>query len=149
MKVLTEPNKILRQKSKKVTKAELKDNKKLISDMVDTMFEQDGVGLAAPQVGVLKRIIIVSTKDGPLPLINPMIVSKSWSKDVEEEGCLSVLQTSGDVKRHKRINVKAYDVDGKQIKLKAKGLFARIIQHEIDHLDGILFIDKAKNVKRY
>ena len=111
------------------------------------MLEKDGVGLAAPQTGKNIRLCVVNTKEGPICLINPEITKKSWKKEWAEEGCLSIPSIFGQVRRHKNITCKYIDKDKKIIKLDADGLLARVIQHEIDHLDGVLFIDKAKDIK--
>jgi len=111
--------------------------------MQETMSEKDGIGLAANQIGILKRIVVIADKEGPLILINPEIIEKSWLKNIMEEGCLSVPGVFGTVKRHKKITVAAINSRGETLKLKAEGMLARVIQHEIDHLDGILFIDKV------
>jgi peptide deformylase len=113
-----------------------------------TMKEKDGVGLAAPQVGQNIRLIAVNTKDGVACMINPKITKKSWAKEWSEEGCLSVPGVYGQVKRHKKINCVYLDKNGAKIKIQAEGLMAVVIQHETDHLDGILFIDKAKKLKK-
>ncbi|HMB25839.1 MAG TPA: peptide deformylase, partial [Patescibacteria group bacterium] len=120
---------------------------KFIDEMKETMVKKDGVGLAGPQVGVTKRLIIVNTKNGTKCFINPEIVKKSWKKEAGEEGCLSVPGVYGSVKRSVRVVIHAYDRNGEKIKLETKGLLARIFQHEIDHLNGVLFIDKIKNGK--
>lgn len=135
---------ILRKKSKTV---EVIDNKirELTLDMLDTMYKNDGVGLAAPQVGILKRIITYDAGSGPKVLINPEIVKKS-GKQTCEEGCLSSPYVFGMVERPNEITVEAYDVEGNKITTKAKETEAIIISHEVDHLDGILFLDKAYDI---
>jgi len=144
LNIIINPHPTLRKKAKEVKEKEIEKMQKFIRDMEKTMLKKDGIGLAANQVDVLKRIIIVNTKDGPLALINPKISRKSFKKEEAEEGCLSIPGVYGTVKRHYRITVSAYTRDATKIKMKAAGLFARVIQHEVDHLDGILFIDKAK-----
>lgn len=139
--IIKEPNPILRQKSAKI-KEITPDIKRLISDMCQTMKESQGIGLAAPQVGQNIRLITISTEKGPLPLVNPVIARKSLRKEVEEEGCLSCPNAYVNVKRSKIIQVKCLDQTGKDLSFRAEGLFARVIQHEVDHLDGILIIDK-------
>jgi peptide deformylase len=141
---------ILRQKSKELRAEELqnKEIKQLLLDMAKTMVERDGVGLAAPQVGHGIRVVVINTADNVVFLINPQILRKSWRKEIEEEGCLSVPQVFGLVKRSIRVKVVALDQNGRKIKFKASGLFARVIQHEVDHLDGVLFIDKAKTITK-
>lgn len=132
---------VLRKRSREIEEI---DNKirELAIDMVETMYKYDGVGLAAPQVGILKRIIVIDPGDGPKVLINP-VITKSSGTQTCEEGCLSFPNTFGNVDRPANLTVEAYDIDGKKIKIKAKELEAVILSHEIDHLDGILFIDKA------
>lgn len=146
--ILTDPNPILRRQSAPVDKERLKYGsfQTLVSDMAETMLVKDGIGLAAPQVGHNLRLLVVNTKDGVMPMINPTITKKSFAKDWDEEGCLSVPNMFGDVKRSKKIRVKFLLADGHPKHIEAEGLFARVIQHEIDHLDGILFIDKAKKI---
>jgi len=148
--IITNPDKILREKSANINSDELngKGLKALFDDMAFTMLKRDGVGLAAPQIGKNIRLIVVNTKDGPIDMVNPVFIKKSWSKEWGEEGCLSVPNTFGKVRRHKKITCTYLDGNGQKKKIEAKGFFARIIQHEIDHLDGILFIDKAKDLKK-
>jgi len=147
--ILTEPNPILRNKSLDLDLATIskRELETLCQNMTATMLESDGVGLAAPQIGQNVRLAIINTADGPISLINPKITGKSIRKEWGEEGCLSVPEVFGQVKRHKKINCQYFDKTGKKIILKAEGLLARVIQHEIDHLDGILFIDKMKPIK--
>lgn len=137
------PDKILRRQSAKIKKID-KKIKRLILDMGKTMLVNEGVGLAAPQVGESIRLIVVNTKDGPLALINPKITRRSWSKELGEEGCLSLPDFRANIKRSKKINVIYLDKDATKIKIKAEGLLARVIQHEVDHLNGILIIDYLK-----
>ena len=144
LEIITHPNKILRNKSKEV-KIEFLDTKKfktLLANMTETMFKKDGIGLAAPQIGENIRMLIINTKDGPKILINPTITKKSIFKEIGEEGCLSLPGYYGKVKRHKKITCAYTNEDGSKKKIEASGLMARVIQHEIDHLDGILFIDR-------
>jgi len=115
--------------------------------MARTMKEKDGVGLSAPQIRQNIRLITVNTKEGPVHMINPKIKRKSWKKEWGEEGCLSVPDVFGEVKRNYKITYAYLDKKGQTKKTWATGLMARVIQHEIDHLDGILFIDKTKNIK--
>lgn len=146
LKILIHPNSELRKKSKRLNKSELKDNKfqSFIRELSSVMKEADGIGIAAPQVGQKVRLIIINTDQGHQPMINPTILWKSLSKELGEEGCLSVPGIFGLVKRSKVVVLTYLDPKGKRHQIKAKGLFARVLQHEIDHLDGILFIDKAK-----
>ncbi|MFA5029521.1 MAG: peptide deformylase [Patescibacteria group bacterium] len=146
LQILTNPNPILRQKSVLVADFTNEEVQKLVPEMAETMLKKDGLGLAAPQIGKNIRLIVVSHKDGVLALFNPKIIKKSWFKEWGEEGCLSLPDKYGEVKRHKNITVKFDDTTGKSECLEAKGLLARVIQHEIDHLDGVLFIDKARKI---
>ena len=146
LNIITNPHPTLRKKAKEVNLDEIPKLQNFISEMEQTMLKQDGIGLAANQVDVLERIITVNTKDGPLALINPKLHRKSFKKEEEEEGCLSVPGVYGIVKRHYKLTAHAYTRDGDRIKLKAKGLMARVLQHEVDHLDGILFIDRIKKI---
>lgn len=148
--IITSPNPLLRKKSLKIAKKEISSKKfqELCSGMEKIMLKKDGVGLAAPQIGQNIRLIAVNTKDGPICLINPRITRKSLTKKWGEEGCLSVPNSFGQVKRHKKISYNYFDLKAKKTKARAQGLMARVIQHEIDHLDGILFIDKAKDIKK-
>ena len=125
-------------------------NKKLrsfIEDMVETMYESDGVGLAAPQVGLSQRIIVLDDGNGLLELVNPEITKKEGSQ-IGLEGCLSVPGYYGNVDRYDKITVRALDKYNKKKIIKAEGFLARILQHEIDHLDGHLFIEKASDIHR-
>lgn len=142
--VLINPNDRLRKKAKAVDVDEISspEVQTLIDDLIETMCVENGVGLAATQIGSDKRIIIVDV-DGVQPLINPEMVSKSVRKIEFEEGCLSVPGVTGIVKRHREVKLKAYDRNGKPLTIKAKGLLSIVLQHETDHLDGILFIDKV------
>lgn len=141
LKIITEPNPILRKKSTKITDI-TPEIQRLILDMAKTFKKTKGLGLSAPQIGQNIRLVLVSTEKGPLALINPKTLWKSFKKEIEEEGCLSIPETYGLVKRSKKIFVKAQNKKGKQVSFWAEGLFARVIQHEIDHLNGILIIDK-------
>lgn len=149
LNIVIHPNKILRQKSKELTTDQINspEIQKLIKNMINTMKEKQGIGLAAPQIGKNIRLIVIHTDDGSLVLINPKIIKKSFRKEVDEEGCLSLPDVFGKVKRHKAIKVKALSYKAEPIEFDAKGLFARVIQHEVDHLDGTLFIDKALKIK--
>jgi peptide deformylase len=148
--IITNPNQILRKKSVLIPTGKISsaDLKKLGSDMVFTMLKKDGVGLAAPQIGKNIRLFTLNTKDGPLIIFNPQIIKKSFAKEWGEEGCLSVPNVFGQVKRYKKIKCLYTDKDGFACEINASGLMARVMQHEIDHLDGVLFIDKAKDAKK-
>jgi peptide deformylase len=117
--------------------------KELINDMIETMVKSEGVGLAAPQIGILKRIVIVMDGDKIIPLVNPKIIEYS-GEAIDYEGCLSVKKQTVKVKRPTMVKVQALDKDGKEIEFVAKDFFARVICHELDHLDGILIVDKAE-----
>lgn len=149
MTVLHNPNPELREQSRLVTDEELKSSgiQTLIDNMLETMKVENGVGLAAPQVGEHLRIIIVETANGPEAFVNPKIVSRSFAMTDSQEGCLSIPGVFGWVKRHKSIKLRALDRHGKAVNMKVKGFPAIIFQHEIDHLDGILFIDRAHKVE--
>lgn len=140
------PSEILRKKSHPVTGYTAQKYHSLIRDMGETMMHEKGIGLAAPQVGKNIRLTVIHTKDGILALINPVILRRSLRKIMGEEGCLSIPGVFGMVKRHGKITVSAMLEDGTQKVFNAEGLFARVIQHEIDHLDGILFIDRTKKI---
>ncbi len=149
LKIITQPNPTLRKKSKDINLKEIdsREFRGLISSMAKTMIETDGVGLAAPQIGKNIKLAVINSKDGPFCLINPKIIRKSWAKELDQEGCLSIPGVFGKVKRSKNITLVYYDRLGKKIKQSVKGLMARVMQHEIDHLDGILFIDKAVEIE--
>lgn len=133
---------ILRKKSREVEKVDEKI-KELVKDMLETMYKNNGVGLAAPQVGILKRVVVIDLYDnnGPIVLINPEIIKEKGEQEVEE-GCLSFPNQFAKIIRPAEVTVKALDEDGKEIKIKAKELLAQAISHEVDHLEGILFVDK-------
>jgi peptide deformylase len=120
---------------------------KLLDNMADTMYAAKGVGLAAPQIGVPKRVVVLDAGDGLIELINPVIIEKS-GKAVDREGCLSVPNVTGDVERAQKVVVQALNREGELMEYEAEDLLARIFQHEIDHLDGILFVDIAQKVYR-
>lgn len=117
--------------------------KELVADMIETMHAQDGVGLAAPQVGILKRVVVIDLYDdkGPYVLINPEIIKEKGEQEVDE-GCLSFPNQFAKIIRPEEVTVRAKDIDGKEYTLKGKGLLAQAISHEVDHLNGILFVDK-------
>lgn len=137
------PDPILKEKADEV-KEITAEIKKLVEDMAETMekSEPQGVGLAAPQVGVSKRITVIKTDNGSVAFLNPKISKKSRKKELSQEGCLSLPAIWLDIKRAAEVEVKALDITGKKIKIKASGLLAKIFQHEVDHLDGILIIDR-------
>lgn len=147
LNIIINPNPILRKKAERIENPLSFDIQKLIPEMIKTMLIKDGIGLAAPQVGKSIRMVVIHHKDKDLVMINPKIIKKSLIKEWDEEGCLSVPGTFGDVKRHKKITVTYIDENGKDQKIFGEGLLARVVQHEIDHLNGVLFIDKAKNLR--
>jgi len=135
---------VLRTKAKEVT--EITDKtQELLDNMAETMYAAPGVGLAAPQVGILQRIVVIDVEDenGLIELINPVITEYATEEIIMEEGCLSIPGKSGKVKRPAWVTVKALNRKGKEFELKADGFLARAIQHEVDHLNGILFTDKV------
>lgn len=132
---------ILREKSKEVRKITSR-TKQLIEDMVETMHDAEGVGLAAPQVGVLRRIVVIDIGDGPIRMINPVIIEKN-GKELGPEGCLSVPGKAGTVERPEKVVVDFIDEEGTKKRLEAHGFLARAVCHELDHLDGVLYIDKV------
>lgn len=136
-----EGDEILRKKSRVVENIDDRI-KTLVEDMIETMNKEDGVGLAAPQVGVLKRVVVVDVGKGPIVMINPEIISEEGEK-IEDEGCLSVPEKSGKVSRPQKVRVKFTDLDGKVKEMEGQNLLARAFCHEIDHLEGILYVDKV------
>ena len=135
----------LREKCEPVTSFDL-NLASLLNDMKETLYDANGAGLAAPQVGVTKRIFVVSVDEGYFEFINPVILGTSGSQ-YGVEGCLSVKGKWGDVKRPKKVTIKAFDRFGKPFKIVAKDFFAKAISHENDHLEGILYTDKADNLR--
>ena len=134
---------VLRKKCREVEKTDITPEiQRLIEDMKETMEKNEGVGLAHPQIGGLKRIIIVQTEKGPLGFINPRIVKKTKETEIMEEGCLSLPGVFLKIKRRKGVEIKALDKEGGEVQIKTEGLAARIFQHEIDHLNGVLIIDR-------
>ncbi len=149
-KVVKHPNEILRKKTRQLTLDDLhsSETKKLIRDMRETMFNQNGIGIAANQIGVDLNLALVRTEPEPTVLVNPKIIQRSWKKETMEEGCLSIPGVFGTMKRSYSIEVENTTLSGEKKRLKASGLFARVIQHEIDHLNGKLFIDGADKITR-
>lgn len=135
------PDPVLRQKARAVRRV-TRRHRQLIEDMKETMYAAPGVGLAANQVGVLERIIVVDPGDGFMAMVNPEILHAE-GVDVDVEGCLSIPGVTGYVERAAAIRVRALDERGRPFEMEATGYLARIIQHEVDHLDGVLFIDRA------
>jgi len=154
LKIIKHPNEILRKTSQELGLDEIKKPEfiELMKDMEKTMMEKDGAGLAAPQVGENIRLIVLNHEGKNIIMINPQITKKSWAKKIELEGCLSVEDKKGKiyyekVARHKKVSCLYFDQNGNKKKIEAEGLLSRAIQHEIDHLDGILFIDKIEKEK--
>lgn len=144
--IVYEPDAVLHQVAKNVPKI-TPNIQKLLTDMADTMYHADGVGLAAPQIGISKRVIIVDIRDehGLIGMINPVIIAAE-GEQIGPEGCLSIPGLRGDVRRHQKVVVKGLDCDGREITVEATDLLARAFQHEIDHLNGILFTEIAEQV---
>ena len=150
--ILTEPNQILRQVSVPVDKVG-KEEQKLMDDMLETMYASNGIGLAAIQIGVPKRIIVMDiskdeNKKEPRYFVNPVIKNKDNLKLTYEEGCLSVPNQFAEIERPKKCDIEYLDYNGEKKILKAEGLLATCIQHEMDHLEGVLFIDYLSKLKK-
>ncbi|MBD2862635.1 MULTISPECIES: peptide deformylase [Paenibacillus] len=146
--IVKEPDPVLREKAKPVPKI-TPNIHKLLDDMADTMYDAEGVGLAAPQIGILKRVIVVDVGDdnGLIEMINPEIVSAE-GEQLGPEGCLSIPGLRGDVNRSLTITIKGLDRNGDELVITASEFLARAFQHEVDHLNGVLFTDLAKSVYR-
>lgn len=144
--IVKEPDEVLHKVAKEVTKI-TPNVQKILTDMADTMYDAEGVGLAAPQIGILKRIIVVDVGDehGLIELINPEIMSKE-GEQFGPEGCLSIPGYRGDVRRAMTVTVKGLDRNGKEVTYTGSELLARAFQHEIDHLNGVLYTDVAEKV---
>lgn len=141
---------VLREKAVPVREV-TEEIRRLIEDMFDTMYAEEGVGLAAPQVGVSQRVIVVDPREPDVPpfaLVNPEIVAFSEELERGEEGCLSIPGLREVVERSAAVRIEGLDRAGQRVTLEAEGLLARILQHEVDHLDGILFVDRVSPLKR-
>ena len=150
--IITEPNKILRQKSKPVETVG-EEERNIMDDMLETMYHANGIGLAAIQIGIPKRIIVMdisknTEKKTPMYFVNPIIKNKNSEHSTYEEGCLSVPNYFAEIDRPKKCEVEYLDYNGKKETLTAEGLLATCIQHEMDHLEGILFIDYLSKLKK-
>ena len=150
-KILTYPDPVLRQKVETVTRFD-DSLRQLADDLIETMYAAPGVGLAANQVGECLRLVVIDTAAGndekkPLVLVNPEILEKEGCR-IEEEGCLSVVDLTANVERCNKILVRAQDLEGNTLEFQAEEYFARVIQHELDHLNGTLFIDHLSALKR-
>jgi peptide deformylase len=143
---------VLREKAAEIDPATLDaDFQRLVDDMFETMYDAQGIGLAGPQVGVGRRVIVVDVKEDGIPpfaLVNPRLVQASEAMEKGEEGCLSIPGVSGVVNRPAEVVVEGLDRHGKPMRIEAGGLLARCLQHELDHLDGILFLDRLSPLKR-
>ena len=151
-KIVIEPDPILREKSATLEKVD-NELRKLLDDMLETMYAAPGIGLAAVQVGILKRLIVIDIskdkeKKNPLFLINPEIIFRSKKTSIYEEGCLSLPGHFAEIERPAECQVKFINYEGKEEELKADGLLATCIQHEVDHLNGILFVDYLSKLKK-
>ena len=151
-KILIEPEPILRKKCDPVEKVD-DELRKLMNDMIETMYKAPGIGLAAIQIGILKRLVVIDIskdekKRNPLFLINPEILNRSKKTSIYEEGCLSLPGQFAEIERPSECTLKYINLEGKEKELKASGLLATCIQHEVDHLDGVLFIDYLSKLKK-
>ena len=151
-KIVIEPDPILRKKCLPLETVN-DDTRKLMKDMLETMYKAPGIGLAAIQIGILKRVVVIDIskeekKKSPLFLVNPEITYRSEKTSVYEEGCLSLPGQYAEIERPAECRLKYIDYDGKEKELKAEGLLATCIQHEVDHLDGVLFIDYLSKLKK-
>ncbi len=151
-KIIIEPDPILRKKSESMEKVD-NDLRRLMDDMLETMYAAPGIGLAAVQIGILKRLIVIDVskdeeKKNPLFLINPKIILKSDTTSIFEEGCLSLPGYFAEIERPAQCQIEYIDYFGKKKEMKASGLLATCIQHEIDHLNGVLFIDYLSKLKK-
>lgn len=144
--VVTMPNEILRSNALPIKNINA-GTIRLLDNMRDTLYASDGVGLAAPQIGVSKRIIVIDTGDNFIELINPKIISRE-GEQTGSEGCLSVPGVVGLVTRNNKVTVKGLNREGQEVVYEAEKLLARVFQHEIDHLDGIVFTDRASETRR-
>jgi peptide deformylase len=143
-KICCLPEAVLKQKAKKITKVDA-SIKKLIDDMIETMIQAEGVGLAAPQIGISLRVAVLQMpEEEPFAMVNPKVVKRAGER-LMMEGCLSVPGYQGEVKRSISIIVKGLDRQGKEIRIKATGLMAQALEHEIDHLNGVLYIDRIED----
>ena len=151
-KIIIEPDPILRKKCEPLEKVDT-DTKKLMDDMLETMYAAPGIGLAAVQIGIPKRLVVIDIsrdeeKKDPIFLINPEIINQSKQTSVYEEGCLSIPGQFAEIERPAECTLKYIDYNGKEKELKADGLLATCVQHEVDHLNGILFIDYLSKLKK-
>lgn len=148
MEILEHPNPALKQRAYDVDPASDKQLRRLVKAMAKAMYDAPGVGLAATQVGVHKRVIVIDVDDGLLALCNPVIGDMSAETEIDEEGCLSLPGIAVPVERAVRCSCEALDLSGTPVRIEAEGLMARVLQHETDHLDGVLIIDRASDEDR-
>lgn len=146
-KIVEIGDEVLREKAKAV-KEVTPNIHKLLDNMADTMYAYKGVGLAAPQIGVSKRVIVIDIGEGLIELVNPEILEASGPAVVEDEGCLSVPNMVGQVARADILVVKGFNRQGEEVVYRVKSFLARAFQHEIDHLEGVIFVDKASNLRK-
>ncbi|VBB07946.1 peptide deformylase [Lucifera butyrica] len=146
MEIRKAGDKILKEKALPVTKIDRKI-KRLLDEMAETMYRAEGVGLAAPQVGVSLRVVVIDAGDGLLELINPVIVEME-GRETGTEGCLSIPGIYGEVERYEKVTVEGLNREGKKVRIQGTGLLSRALQHELDHLEGILFIELAKSLHK-
>ena len=147
MEIVTYPEEVLRQEADPIDDIN-QETRDLADKMTEVMFREEGVGLAAPQVGVGKRLIVVNLEDDFHILINPEIVERSEEEEVKEEGCLSVPGPEAPVSRSTKVVVKGINLEGKEVELTREGMAARVFQHEVDHVNGKLFIDHLSEAER-
>ncbi|MDF1541765.1 MAG: peptide deformylase [Anaerosomatales bacterium] len=148
MEILTHPSPALKQHAQEVERFSDRELKSLVTAMAHAMYDAPGVGLAATQVGVLRRVLVYDIDEGLVALCNPRIVSASEETTLSEEGCLSLPGIEVPVERAVSVTCEATDIDGGPVTIEASGLLARVLQHEIDHLDGMLIIDRATPEER-
>ena len=147
--IVTKGDPVLHSRAKEVDPKDIPTEKfqQFITDMVDSMHAAKGIGIAAPQIGVPLRVFIAESGEGPIALINPVFTKKSLKMLNDEEGCLSVPGKYDKVKRHKSVTIEGLNAEGKKISFAAENFFARILQHEMDHLDGKLYVDRVEEQK--
>ncbi len=149
LEIIKEPAEVLRARAMEVDQEKITTPamKKLMADMKETMFAANGIGLAAPQINLGQRVIVVLGPDGPIGVFNPVIKRKSLRVTLSEEGCLSVPKQYGTVKRYRKLTIAGFNEAGEKFTAQVTDMVAIIFQHEIDHLNGTLFIDKAKKIQ--
>ena len=147
LKIITYPDPVLRKEAEPII--EINDSfREFVDEMTEVMYEDDGVGLAANQVGILKRVIVLDGGEGLIKIINPEIIQQSEEKDSFEEGCLSLPDIQVKLSRPTSVVVAGRDLQNQPVKYRAEGLLARVFQHEIDHLNGVLIIDRVSSIQR-